>query len=117
MRKIRYSWAMSLDGYIAGTGDEFDWIVMDPDIDFQAMSEQFDTYPARPANIRSDWWSRIPCLFEYPNVRVFATVAAERLRPRHNRRRELEGNSSVASRRIGKGRLALRGRLTVPQSR
>ena len=44
MRKIRYSCAMSLDGYIAGTGDEFDWIVMDPDIDFQAMSEQFDTY-------------------------------------------------------------------------
>ena len=44
MRKIRYSCAMSLDGFIAGTGDEFDWIVMDPDIDFHAMSEQFDTY-------------------------------------------------------------------------
>ena len=33
MRQIRYSIAMSLDGYIAGTSDEFDWIVMDPDID------------------------------------------------------------------------------------
>ena len=44
MRKIRYSCAMSLDGYIAGTGGEFDWITMDPDIDFQEMSEGFDTY-------------------------------------------------------------------------
>ena len=35
---------MSLDGYIAGPDGEFDWIVMDPDIDFAAMSEQFDTY-------------------------------------------------------------------------
>ena len=35
---------MSLDGYIAGLSDEFDWIVMDPDIDFAGMSEQFDTY-------------------------------------------------------------------------
>ena len=44
MRKIRYSCAMSLDGYIAGTGGEFDWITVDPDIDFQAMSDRFDTY-------------------------------------------------------------------------
>ena len=44
MRRIRYSVAMSLDGYIAGPGDEFDWIVMDPDIDFAGLSEQFDTY-------------------------------------------------------------------------
>ncbi len=44
MRKIRYSCAMSLDGYIAGTGGEFDWIAIDPDIDFKEMAEQFDTY-------------------------------------------------------------------------
>ncbi len=44
MRRIRYSVAMSLDGYIAGLGDEFDWIVMDPDIDFAGLSDQFDTY-------------------------------------------------------------------------
>lgn len=44
MRRIRYSCAMSLDGYIAGPNDEFDWIVIDPDIDFEEMFEQFDTY-------------------------------------------------------------------------
>ena len=44
MRRIRYCCAMSLDGYIAGPGGEFDWIVMDPEMDFAAMSEQFDTY-------------------------------------------------------------------------
>lgn len=35
---------MSLDGFTAWTGVEFDWIVMDPDIDFRAMSERFDTF-------------------------------------------------------------------------
>ena len=44
MRRIRYSVAMSLDGYIAGPDGEFDWILMDPDFDFVGMSEQFDTY-------------------------------------------------------------------------
>ena len=44
MRRIRYSVATSLDGYIAGPKGEFDWILMDPDIDFAAMFEQFDTF-------------------------------------------------------------------------
>jgi dihydrofolate reductase len=34
---------MSLEGYIAGPQGESDWIVMDPDIDFQALFAQFDT--------------------------------------------------------------------------
>jgi dihydrofolate reductase len=42
MRKIRYSAAMSLDGYIAGPKGEFDWIPMDPDIDFGALFSRFD---------------------------------------------------------------------------
>ena len=44
MRKVRYNCAMSLDGYIAGPSDDFDWIVIDPDIDFEGLFEQFDTY-------------------------------------------------------------------------
>lgn len=44
MRKVRYNCAMSLDGYIAGPSDEFDWIAADPDIDFQKLFDQFDTF-------------------------------------------------------------------------
>ena len=43
MRKLVYSVAMSLDGYIAGSKGESDWIVMDPEIDFGAMFARFDT--------------------------------------------------------------------------
>lgn len=43
MRRIRYQVATSLDGYIAGPNGESDWIVMDPDIDFTALFEEFDT--------------------------------------------------------------------------
>ncbi len=43
MRRIRYSVAMSLDGYIAGPNGENDWIIMDPDIDFSAFFSQYDT--------------------------------------------------------------------------
>lgn len=43
MKRVRYCVAMSLDGYIAGPAGEADWIIMDPDIDFRALFEQFDT--------------------------------------------------------------------------
>jgi dihydrofolate reductase len=44
MRRVIYGGAMSLDGYIAGPNGEFDWIVMDPDIDFAGHAKRFDTY-------------------------------------------------------------------------
>ena len=44
MRKVVYGGAMSLDGYIAGPNGEHDWIVMDPDIDFAAMTSRFNTF-------------------------------------------------------------------------
>jgi dihydrofolate reductase len=46
MRRIRYSVAMSLDGYIAGPNGEYDWIELDPGTGaeyFKAFYAQFDT--------------------------------------------------------------------------
>ena len=43
MRHIRYSVAMSLDGFIAGPNGEFDWIPADPEIDFNELYVGFDT--------------------------------------------------------------------------
>ena len=42
-RRLRYQVAVSLDGFIAGPRGEYDWIVMDPAIDFAAMFREFDT--------------------------------------------------------------------------
>jgi len=35
---------MSLDGFIAGPKGEYDWIVMDPEIDFAAQMRRYDTF-------------------------------------------------------------------------
>jgi dihydrofolate reductase len=43
VRRLRYSVAASLDGFIAGPKGEYDWIVMDPAIDFEAYFKEFDT--------------------------------------------------------------------------
>jgi len=42
-RRLRYGVAVSLDGFIAGPKGEYDWIVMDPAIDFAAMYRDYDT--------------------------------------------------------------------------
>jgi len=42
MRRVVYSVAMSLDGFIAGKHDEYDWIPMDPEINFSAFMARFD---------------------------------------------------------------------------
>ena len=42
MRRLRYSVAMSLDGYIADLHGGYDWIIQDPAIDFGAYFKQFD---------------------------------------------------------------------------
>ena len=42
-RRLRYQVAVSLDGFIAGPNGEYDWIVIDPSIDFGALFKEFDT--------------------------------------------------------------------------
>jgi dihydrofolate reductase len=44
MRRLVYSVAASLDGFIAGPNGEYDWIVHDPAIDFAAIYRRFDTF-------------------------------------------------------------------------
>ena len=44
MRRIRYQVAVSLDGYIAGADGDASWIPMDPEIDFEGLFAQFDTF-------------------------------------------------------------------------
>jgi dihydrofolate reductase len=43
MKRLRYQVAASLDGFIAGPDGSYDWIVMDPAIDFGALYGEFDT--------------------------------------------------------------------------
>jgi dihydrofolate reductase len=42
-RRVRYCVAMSLDGFIADPGGGYDWIIQDPEMDFKALYNQFDT--------------------------------------------------------------------------
>jgi dihydrofolate reductase len=44
MRKIVAGFAISLDGYIAGPNNEYDWIIIDHEIDFAEQMKRFDTY-------------------------------------------------------------------------
>ncbi len=44
MRRLRYSVAATLDGFIADPNGGYDWIVMDPSIDFAAQFAEFDAF-------------------------------------------------------------------------
>src|SRR5512138_1690892 len=85
MRRLRYSVAVSLDGFIAGPKGEYDWIVTDPSIDFGAMFKQFDTVimgrktfevvlgqggGGEMPGVRSVVFSRTLRAADYPKVRV-----------------------------------------------
>ncbi len=98
MRRIRYLVATSLDGYIAGPKGEADWIVPDPDFDFLALYNRFDTVllgrrtyeitqsPGAPPWIRVYVFSRTLRQRDHPGVTIVAakveeTLAALRAQP------------------------------------
>lgn len=43
MRRVRYALVSSLDGFIAGPNDEFDWITDDPEVDSSQDFSRYDT--------------------------------------------------------------------------
>jgi dihydrofolate reductase len=100
MRSIRYSVAASLDGYIAGPNGEYDWIPMDPDIDFAALFARYDTllmgrgtYEAAVAGgggmmEKMEVWvfSRTLRPEDHPGVKIVPAVEAEPLRELRERR-------------------------------
>lgn len=91
MRRVRYSVAMSLDGYIAGPKGEADWIIMDPEIDFRALFEQFDTFligrrtfepmarakKDKTPGVKTFVFSRTLRQQDYPHVTIVAERAEE----------------------------------------
>jgi len=102
MRRIRYSVATSLDGYIAGPRGEADWIIMDPEIDFRALYDQFDAVfigrrtfegmargkrkPGAMPGMKTFVFSRTLRQRDYPKVTIVGeefkeTVAALRTEP------------------------------------
>ncbi len=93
MRRIRYAVAMSLDGYIAGPKGEADWIIMDPEIDFNALFNEFDTIlmgrrtfetmpqeeNAETPGMKTFVFSRTLRQSDYPKVTIVADKIAETL--------------------------------------
>lgn len=93
MRIVRYNVAASLDGYIAGPQGDYDWIPLEPAIDFGALFQRVDTVllgrhsfdvmrrdPAAatwPLGARVLVFSRTLRPEEHPDVTIVAHDAAE----------------------------------------
>lgn len=94
MRRLRYSVAASLDGFITDSAGGYDWIPHDPTVDFAGLFARVDTFlmgrrtydvaraaggPPWPAGARLYVVSRTLHADEYPDVTVVedpVTVAA-----------------------------------------
>jgi dihydrofolate reductase len=81
MRRVRYSVAATLDGFIADPEGGYDWIIMDDAIDFSAIFEEFDTFVMG----RKTWDVSAPTesasMFGGKDVYVFSTTLTNPPRP------------------------------------
>src|SRR5262245_17787473 len=115
MRHIRYLVAASVDGYIAGPKGEADWIVADPEVDFGAIWNQFGTIlvwrktfegmakvgQTTMPGVKTFVFSRNLRQREYPGVTVVGKNVKQMV--------------TVAAQKAGKGYLAVRWRLVIPE--
>ena len=109
MRRVRYCVAVSLDGFIAGPKGEADWIMMDPEIDFKALFEQFDTFligrrtfepmararKSKTPGVKTFVFSRTLRQEDYPGVTIVAEGWRKRWRPCARSRGRIFGYSAV----------------------
>lgn len=94
-RRLRYQVAVSLDGFIAGPRGDYDWIIMDPAIDFAALFSDFDaavmgrkTYEVVTRDGHMEMMSGMQCVVfsrtlaaaETPGLRIVADDPAEVVR-------------------------------------
>lgn len=100
MRRVRYQVASSLDGYIAAPDGGYDWIVIDPDIDFAGMFAQYDTLLMG----RATYELMMKNGEEYPGMKIVVfsrtlrpedhpgvTIVSERIREKMDELRALPG--------------------------
>ncbi|MDX1583089.1 MAG: dihydrofolate reductase family protein [Thermoanaerobaculia bacterium] len=95
MRPVVYSVAMSLDGFIAGPDDDYDWIPVDVGIDWEAFLHRFDTSlvggrsfemtrrapeAALPGNMRHYVFSQTHRQEDHPDVTIVSENGAEVVR-------------------------------------
>jgi dihydrofolate reductase len=95
IRRVRYSIAASLDGFIADPSGGYDWIIMDPAIDFAAAFRESDTFvmgrKTFEVTTTGDFmgmlgnkevivFSRTLKSAPYPNVTIVSTSPAETVR-------------------------------------